>query len=195
MTARIRQPGKRSKYSIIAQVEPCTNWRRTRMSREEKEKAYNEARERIFGTTEASTPGMEVFIVHTSSSADHLPDNEDSNGMSRASSVSMRDKANGGKRARRRRDSDTFETRSNYVAYASAYGHSHQPTWIQPQYIPANAQFSGPTQQQQYPPPLPAMYGPPSQPYAPMMPIGGYGPQQYNMQSVSHALAISLHLS
>lgn len=155
------------------------------MSREEKEKAYNEARERIFGTTEASTPGKEMSTVNASGSADYVLDNEDSTGMSRASSVSMRDKANGGKRARRRRDSDTFETRSNYVAYAPAYGHSHQPTWIQPQYIPANAQFSGPVQQQQYPPPMPAMYGPPNQPYPPMMPGSGYGPQQYNMQSVS----------
>lgn len=34
--------------------------RRLRMSREEREEAYNKARERIFGTasTETSTPGM-----------------------------------------------------------------------------------------------------------------------------------------
>lgn len=40
------------------------------MSREEKEKAYNEARERIFGTTETSTPGMEIPSIYASSSAD-----------------------------------------------------------------------------------------------------------------------------
>lgn len=158
------------------------------MSREEKEKAYNEARERIFGTTETSTPGMrqpEVKGDHKGD-ADIQADNEGSTGMSRASSVSMRDKSNGGKRTRRRRDSDTFETRSNYVAYAPAYGHSHQPTWAQPQYMSANAQFGVPAQQQQYPPPMPAMYGPPNQPYPPMMPGAGYAPQQYNVQSVSH---------
>lgn len=34
------------------------------MSREEKEEAYNKARERIFGTasTETSTPGMYMFL-------------------------------------------------------------------------------------------------------------------------------------
>lgn len=141
-----------------------------KMTREEKEEAYNKARERIFGTasTEVSTP-----------------ENEDSAGVSRASSVSLRDKNNGGKKARRRRDSDTFETRSNYVAYAPAYGPSHQPTWVQPQYVSANSQFSGPLQQQQYPGPLPPVYGVPNQPYPPMAPSGGYGLQYNNMPNYS----------
>lgn len=170
---------------------------RTRMTREEREKAYNEARERIFGTTETSTPGMQKLSQRAYNGTDHPLDNDDSTGMSRASSVSLRDKANGGKRMRRRRDSDTFETRSNYVAYAPAYGHSHQPTWVQPQYISASTQFSSPTQQQQYPPPMPGMYGPPNQAYAPMMPGGAYAPQQYNnMPNVSHAqVAIGVNIS
>lgn len=105
--------------------------------------------------------------------------------MSRASSVSLRDKNNGGKKMRRRRDSDTFETRANYVAYAPAYGPSHQPTWVQPQYVSANAQFNGPVQQQQYPAPVPSIYGAPNSTYPPMAPGGGYGPQYNNVPNVS----------
>lgn len=115
-----------------------------------------------------------------------MTDVDDGTGISRASSVSVRDRANGGKKARRRRDSDTFETRSNYVAYAPAYGHSHQPTWVQPQYVSATAQYTGPVQQP-YPAPMPSMYGSPNQPYAPMMPAGGYIPQYNNMVNVSES--------
>lgn len=158
------------------------------MSREEREEAYNKARERIFGTaaTEISTPGTCILLHHIPNFANKPVENEDGMGMSRASSVSVRDKANGVKKGRRRRDSDTFETRSNYVAYAPAYGHSHQPTWVQPQYVSATTQFSGPAQQP-YPTPIPpAVYGAPSQPYPPMMPAGGgYGPQYNNMVNVS----------
>lgn len=111
--------------------------------------------------------------------------------MSRASSVSLRDKNNVGKKARRRRDSDTFETRSNYVAYAPAYGPSHQPTWVQPQYVSANAQFNAPIQQQPYPAPVPSMYGAPNQTYPPMAPGGGYGPQYNNLPNVSPVTTIS----
>ncbi|ROV96777.1 hypothetical protein VMCG_07881 [Cytospora schulzeri] len=138
-----------------------------KMSREEREEAYNKARERIFGTanTETSTP-----------------DNDESNGISRASSVSTRDKSNGGKKARRRRDSDNFDTRSNYVAYAPAYGHPQQATWVQPHYMPANTQFSGPVQQP-YPAQMPNMYAPPSQQYPPMLPGSSYGPQYNNMSN------------
>lgn len=121
-------------------------------------------------------------------------DVDDGTGISRASSVSMRDRANGGKKSRRRRDSDTFETRSNYVAYAPAYGHSHQPTWVQPQYVSATAQYASPAQQP-YPAPMPSMYGGPNQPYAPMMPAGGYVPQyNNNMVNVSES-AIRLYSS
>lgn len=156
------------------------------MSREEKEEAYNKARERIFGTasTETSTPGTCTIILISDRSLTCPTDADDGTGISRASSVSMRDRANGGKKARRRRDSDTFETRSNYVAYAPAYGHSHQPTWVQPQYVSATAQYSSPAQQP-YPAPMPSMYGAPNQAYAPMMPSGGYVPQYNNIVNVS----------
>ncbi|KUI59629.1 hypothetical protein VP1G_06827 [Cytospora mali] len=139
-----------------------------KMSREEREEAYNKARERIFGTatTETSTP-----------------DNDESAGISRASSVSTRDKSNGGKKARRRRDSDNFDTRSNYVAYAPAYGHPQQATWVQPHYMPANTQFSGPVQQP-YPTQMPNMY-PPSQQYPSMLPGSSYGPQYNSMSNYS----------
>ncbi|PSR74187.1 hypothetical protein BD289DRAFT_226619 [Coniella lustricola] len=144
---------------------------REKMSREEREEAYNKARERIFGTT--------------STEPSTLAENEDGAGISRASSVSLRDKANGVKKARRRRDSDTFETRSNYVvAYTPAYGHPHQTTWVQPQYVSAaSTQYNAPVAQP-YANAMPSMYGVPAQPYPPMVPSGGYGPQQYsNMQS------------
>lgn len=112
--------------------------------------------------------------------------------MSRASSVSLRDKNNGGKKTRRRRDSDTFETRSNYVAYAPAYGPSHQPTWVQPQYVSANAQFNASIPQQQYPGAMPSVYGAPNQPYPPMAPGSGYGLQYNNGPNVS-LLLLNLH--
>ncbi|KKY35178.1 putative r3h domain protein [Diaporthe ampelina] len=142
-----------------------------KMSREEREEAYNKARERIFGTasTEISTP-----------------ENDDSTGVSRASSVSMRDRINGAKKAKKRRDSDTFDTRSNYVAYAPAYGHPHQATWAQPHYMPAGAQLNG-SVQQSFPPAVPNMYGVPNQQFPPMVPGNGYGPPYNNMSNVSHS--------
>lgn len=113
-------------------------------------------------------------------------ENEDGTAMSRASSVSLRDKNGAGKKfTRRRRDSDTFETRANYVAYAPAYGAHHQPTWVQPQYVSTNAQYSAPVPQQQYPAPVQPVYGAPNQAYPPMVPNGGYGQQYSNMPNVS----------
>lgn len=139
-----------------------------KMSREEREEAYNKARERIFGaaSTEISTP-----------------ENDDSTGVSRASSVSMRDRISGAKKAKKRRDSDTFDTRSNYIAYAPAYGHPHQATWAQPHYMPAGAQINGPVQQQAFPPAVPNMYGAPNQQFPPMVPANGYGPPYNNMSN------------
>lgn len=116
--------------------------------------------------------------------------------MSRASSVSLRDKNNGVKKGRRRRDSDTFETRANYVAYAPAYGPSHQPTWIQPQYM-SNVQFGAPAQQQQhYPAPTQPTYGAPNQAYAPIVPGNGYAPQyNNNVPSVSRSSTVHLGMN
>lgn len=97
----------------------------------------------------------------------------------------MRDRINGAKKAKKRRDSDTFDTRSNYVAYAPAYGHPQQATWAQPHYMPAGAQLNGPVQQQSFPPAVPNMYGVPNQQFPPMVPGNGYGPPYNNMSNVS----------
>ena len=162
------------------------------MSREEREEAYNKARERIFGaaSTEISTPGMDrrplVPVFQCLDNADNHSENDDSTGVSRASSVSMRDRISGAKKAKKRRDSDTFDTRSNYVAYAPAYGHPHQATWAQPHYMPAGAQINGSVQQQAFPPAVPNMYGAPNQQFPPMVPANGYGPPYNNMSNVSH---------
>lgn len=118
--------------------------------------------------------------------ADNHSENDDSTGVSRASSVSMRDRINGAKKAKKRRDSDTFDTRSNYVAYAPAYGHPHQATWAQPHYMPAGAQLNGSVQQQTFAPAVANMYGPPNQQFPPMVPANGYGPPYNNMSNVSH---------
>lgn len=159
------------------------------MSREEREEAYNKARERIFGTasTEISTPGINgcALRVQRLDSADDYAENDDSTGVSRASSVSMRDRINGAKKAKKRRDSDTFDTRSNYIAYAPAYGHPHQATWAQPHYMPAGAPLNGSVQQQAFPPAVPNMYGVPNQQFPPMVPGNGYGPPYNNITNVS----------
>lgn len=127
-------------------------------------------------------------------SADDYTDNDDSTGVSRASSVSMRDRINGAKKAKKRRDSDTFDTRSNYVAYAPAYGHPHQATWAQPHYMPAGAQLNGAVQQQSFPPAVPNMYGVPNQQFPPMVPGNGYGPPYNNMSNVSHGVHLWIAL-
>lgn len=127
-------------------------------------------------------------------SADYYVENDDSTGVSRASSVSMRDRINGAKKAKKRRDSDTFDTRSNYIAYAPAYGHPHQATWAQPHYMPAGAQLNGSVQQQSFPPAVPNMYGVPNQQFPPMVPGNGYGPPYNNMSNVSHGVHLWVSL-
>ncbi|KAL2017645.1 hypothetical protein VTK56DRAFT_1913 [Thermocarpiscus australiensis] len=136
-----------------------------KLTREEREEAYNRARERIFGSVEkAENPNK--------------ADSEDGNDVSRASSVSAKDRPNGGKRKpnkQRRDDSEGFESRSQYVAWCGP----QQPTWAPatPQYYPINApQFNGQFQQIYANTPQP-MY-PPGQPYPPqqMIPDTGYTP-------------------
>ncbi|KAJ2892744.1 hypothetical protein MKZ38_009429 [Zalerion maritima] len=115
-----------------------------RLTREEREEAYNRARERIFGTSETT--------------GESTPENDDSNGMSRASSLSAKNKSAMGKRKLHKRgdDNEGFETRSQYAAY---YGHPRQP-W-QPQYVPITGNMDSqynpqmqPQAQQQQPPPV-----------------------------------------
>ncbi|KAK0719688.1 hypothetical protein B0H67DRAFT_552002 [Lasiosphaeris hirsuta] len=138
-----------------------------RLTREEREEAYNRARLRIFGNaekTEASTP-----------------EGEDANGVSRASSLSAKDRSNvGGKRKtnkQRRDDSESFDSRSQYVVWCGP----QQSTWAQaptaPQYLPVNGSPYNTQFQQPYQAPIqPTAYAP-SQPYPQMIPNSGFGPQ------------------
>ncbi|KAI1085338.1 hypothetical protein F5B20DRAFT_567946 [Whalleya microplaca] len=145
---------------------------REKLTREEREEAYNKARERIFGNSEKtgeSTPGALFDIVYN---------NEDANAVSRASSVSAKDRSNTGKRGKtgkqRRDDSESFDLRSQYMML---YGHPHQPNWT-PQYIPVGSpQYTSPVQQP-YQNPMAPVYPAPAQAYPNMMPNNAY--QQYN---------------
>ena len=139
-----------------------------KLTREEREEAYNRARERIFGTTEKQGESNTE---------------DDSNGVSRASSVSAKDKSNLGKRGKtgkqRRDDSESFDSRSQYTAYYP----SQQPNWT-PQYVPiGNPQFNGQLQQP-YQNPMAQPYPAAPQTYATMMPNNAY-PQYGNMPAVS----------
>ncbi|KAF5590432.1 R3H domain protein [Fusarium subglutinans] len=96
-----------------------------KLTREEREEQYKLVRERIFGSSEDSVT------------------EEGDNGVSRASSVSAKDKSNVGKRGKtgkqRRDDSDSFDSRHQYTPYWGP----QQQTWIsQPQYMPPpNTQY------------------------------------------------------
>ncbi|KAL2167612.1 hypothetical protein VTG60DRAFT_1048 [Thermothelomyces hinnuleus] len=131
-----------------------------KLTREEREEAYNRARQRIFGSVEKSENSNQ--------------DGEDSNGASRASSVSGKDKPNGGKRKPKRRDdSENFESRSQFVAWPQ------HPGWgpSAPQYFPVNAAPFAGQFQQPYPNTPQPVYAP-SQAYAPqMVPNNGFAPQ------------------
>ncbi|KAK3945938.1 hypothetical protein QBC46DRAFT_63094 [Diplogelasinospora grovesii] len=127
-----------------------------KLTREEREEAYNKARLRIFGSvenTETSTP-----------------EGEESNGVSRASSVSAKDRANTGARRKggkqRRDDSESFDSRSQYIVYCGP----QQTTWAPAtaQYFPMNNTQFNSQFQQPYPNVLQS-YGP-NQSYTPMMP-------------------------
>ncbi|KAF5703577.1 R3H domain-containing protein [Fusarium mundagurra] len=105
-----------------AKDKPAAN---QKLTREEREEQYKLARERIFGSSEDSVT------------------EEGDNGVSRASSVSAKDKSNVGKRGKtgkqRRDDSDSFDSRHQYTPYWGP----QQQTWIsQPQYMPPpNTQY------------------------------------------------------
>lgn len=114
-------------------------------------------------------------------------DNEIENGVSRASSVSAREKPGVSKRGKtgkqRRDDSDSFDSRHNYTPYWGP----QQQTWVpQPQYVPVSNQYGAPVQQP-YPNQIPAApYNTtPTQTFAPMMPNAGYNAGYPNMTPVS----------
>jgi SUZ domain-containing RNA-binding protein len=137
-----------------------------RLTREEREEKYNKARERIFGSVEkneSGTPGLSTTqLLHSGGrEANHRTENEDSNGVSRASSVSAKDKSALGRKKtskQRRDDSESFDSRSQYVAYVGP----QQPTWgpAPAQYMPVNNQHYPATYQaqQQYPNALQTIY-------------------------------------
>lgn len=62
---KIRQMERKSKFRPRLHNKYIWLTPTSRMSREEREEAYNKARERIFGTanTDASTPGMDAFLL------------------------------------------------------------------------------------------------------------------------------------
>ncbi|KAM0622831.1 hypothetical protein ACHAQG_005211 [Verticillium nonalfalfae] len=105
-----------------------------KLSREQREEAYKQARERIFGNSEKT--------------GESTPDNEAENGMSRASSVSAKDRASGVKRGK-----------TAYTAPGQAYPppamHSGYPAY--PNMAPYQAQPPAPQAQQPPPPPPPPM--------------------------------------
>ncbi|KAI0974050.1 hypothetical protein F4678DRAFT_395788 [Xylaria arbuscula] len=139
-----------------------------KMTREEREEAYKIARERIFGNS-------------SDKPAESGTDNDEANGISRASSVSAKDKSNLGKRGKtgkqRRDDSESFDSRSQYIKYFAPpqMDWSNQQSQFIPGSMPYNGQASQPYQYQ-----IPQAYQNPPQGYPSMMPNNGY-PQYGNV--------------
>ncbi|KAI1105084.1 hypothetical protein F4804DRAFT_341346 [Jackrogersella minutella] len=138
-----------------------------KLTREEREEAYFKTREKIFGPSDK--PG------------ESTPEIDDANGVSRASSVSAKDRSTLGKRGKmgkqRRDDSESFDSRSQYQPYYNP----HQPNWT-PQYIPVgHPQYNSPVQQP-YQNQMPQTFAPPPPPqaYPPMMPNNAF-PQYGSM--------------
>ncbi|KAI1156862.1 hypothetical protein F4825DRAFT_138141 [Nemania diffusa] len=133
-----------------------------KMTREEREVAYKIARERIFGNASDKV-------------AESGPDNDEANGISRASSVSAKDKSNLGKRGKtgkqRRDDSESFDSRSQYIKY---FAPQPQMEWS-PHFIPTNMQYNGQAPQP-YQYQMPQPYQTPPQGYPAMMPNTAYPP-------------------
>ncbi|KAH7419918.1 hypothetical protein BKA64DRAFT_652007 [Cadophora sp. MPI-SDFR-AT-0126] len=139
-----------------------------KLSREEREAAYNKARERIFGKEE--------------STGDATPDTEDMNEMSRSSSVSTKDRAAQNKRAKppkqRRDDSESFDRRSQYTPF---FPQPQVPTWVpQPQYPTMPTQPFNGTVQNNYQTAIP-QYVQPTQQYNQNMMSNGNMQQYSNM--------------
>ncbi|KAH8596433.1 hypothetical protein B0O99DRAFT_620436 [Bisporella sp. PMI_857] len=124
-----------------------------KLSREEREAAYNKARERIFGNMDEKT-------------SDGALDTEDGNEMSRSSSVSNKDKSGQVKKNKpakqRRDDSGDFDPRSQYTPY---YPPQQTPTWVPgPQYSPmVPQQFN--SSSQIYQNQMPQQFVPPNMQY------------------------------
>ncbi|RKF64885.1 putative r3h domain-containing protein [Erysiphe neolycopersici] len=119
-----------------------------KLSREEREAAYNKARERIFGKEDKNR--------------DATPESEERNEISRSSSLSAKDRTSLNKKTKplkqRRDDSESFDSRSQYAPF---FPQSQGPTWIpSTQYSPiapqllngTNRPFQIPLSPQQYNP-------------------------------------------
>jgi hypothetical protein len=113
--------------------------------------------------------------------------------VSRASSVSGKDKSNLSKRGKtgkqRKDDLEGFDSRSQYTAIFGThhYGASQQSSWA-PQYLPmGNDQFNGLAQQQPYLSNMPQPYPQSAVAYPQMIPQGQMGayPHFGAMASVS----------
>ncbi|KAI3342195.1 hypothetical protein F4824DRAFT_193354 [Ustulina deusta] len=135
-----------------------------KMTREEREEAYKIARERIFGNS-------------SDKPAESGPDNDEANGVSRASSVSAKDKSNLGKRGKtgkqRRDDSESFDSRSQYIKYFAAPQPQMEWSTQLPQFIPTNMPYNGQASQP-YQYQIPQPYQTPPQGYPTMIPNNGY---------------------
>lgn len=161
------------------------------MTREEREEAYKIARERIFGNSSdkptESGIGSILKYLRDKKPANSCQDNDEANGISRASSVSAKDKSNLGKRGKtgkqRRDDSESFDSRSQYIKYFAPPQPQMDWSTQPPQFIPANMPYNGQTSQP-YHYQMPQPYQAPPQAYPAMMPNNGY--QQYgNVSTVS----------
>ncbi|TGJ88642.1 hypothetical protein E0Z10_g80 [Xylaria hypoxylon] len=138
-----------------------------KMTREEREEAYKIARERIFGNSLGKP-------------AESGLDNDEANGVSRASSVSAIDKSTLGKRGKtgkqRRDDSESFDSRSQYIKYFAPP--QPQMEWSS-HFMPTNMQYNGQAPQP-YQYQIPQPYQTLPQGYPPMIPNNGY-PQYGNV--------------
>lgn len=119
-----------------------------KLSREEREAAYNKARERIFGKEEKNR--------------DATPESEERNEISRSSSLSAKDRTSLNKKTKllkqRRDDSESFDSRSQYAPF---FPQSQGPTWIpSTQYSPIAPQFINGTNRPFQLPISPQQYNP-----------------------------------
>ncbi|POS85800.1 hypothetical protein EPUL_001097 [Erysiphe pulchra] len=119
-----------------------------KLSREEREAAYNKARERIFGKEEKNR--------------DATPESEERNEISRSSSLSAKDRTSLNKKTKplkqRRDDSESFDSRSQYAPF---FPQSQGPTWIpSTQYSPIAPQFINGTNRPFQIPLSPQQYNP-----------------------------------
>jgi len=165
--------------SIAPVVHPYWSW--SRLSREEREAAYNKARERIFGKDEKTgdaTPGLSPIWRSLAPFTELDLDTEDGNEMSRSSSVSTKDRSGQAKRSKpakqRRDDSEGFDVRSQYTPF---FPQPQVPTWVPtPQYSPMMPQQFNNVVQNGYPNPMPQQFSPPNQQFSPPLMNNGVMP-------------------